>query len=114
MRNVVKLRRIVDGAEETGQIIEKRIVAATDINFERVPIRRIDRIDLIGVDDFDKAPARKPDEINLRSAIFIDSHPDFRRLEARIPGLDRLEILEHYFEAVIIFELRRNPRARTD
>src|SRR5262245_65118111 len=104
MRNVVKLRRIVDGAEETGQIIEKRIVTATDINFERVPIRRIDRSDLIGVDDFYKAAAGKTDEINLRSAIFIDSHTDFLRLEACIPGLDRLEILYYYLEAVILFD----------
>ena len=62
MRHVIKLRRIVDGAKETGEVVKERFFAAADKDFDFLSVRRGYRFNLIGVDGLREITAWKTQE----------------------------------------------------
>jgi hypothetical protein len=61
---VVELGRVIDRAEEPGEIIKESVVAATDIRLDRETIGGIDGSDLVERDGSSKTCPREIDELD--------------------------------------------------
>jgi len=101
--DVIELRSVVDGTEESGQVVEKRIVAAADVRLDRVVVRCIDVHHFVGIDNGRKVAAREVDELHGGALRLIDSDPNLRGLQlAKILDLGSLDVFEQPFQAVLV------------
>jgi hypothetical protein len=115
MRHMVKLRRIVDRPKESGQIVEKGVVASADENVDRVPPGRLHARDLVGRYGGRKASAWKTDEAQVCPVIVIDRYSNLRRLQYfQILLFDPFEVGEQAGEARIIAPRTSDPAIGCD
>ncbi len=103
MRYVIELGCIIDRAEKAGQIIEKRIVPAADIGFDRVSAGRSQAEAVIGVDHGGEIATGEIDKANVRPIACIDGDAHLRRPQyARIVVLDPLQIGQQAIQARLL------------
>lgn len=111
---MVVLRRVVDGAEEAGEIVEERVVPAADVDPDVFPVRRADRGDRVGGDRFGEVSADEPGQRQMRRLLFIHPGADITELlwagEALAYAVD---VADHALEVEPMGPSTR-PSARVD
>src|SRR4029077_7464486 len=78
MRHVIELRRVIDGPEESRQIIKEGIVASADIGLDGEAIRCIDGQHPIDIDDGRKTTTREINKSDRCPAGLIDGNSYLR------------------------------------
>src|SRR5215469_2410658 len=102
MWDVIKLGRIIYGAEESRQIVKESIVATAYEKLHRIAVRRIGSHYLIGFDHLRKAASGKINKANLRLIGLVNCNPDFRRIYfVKVFVFNRLKILHQRIEGML-------------
>ena len=104
---MIELGRIVYRAEESGQIIEKCIVATADERFDRMAVWRCDGHCLVGIGDCRKATTGKIGKVHFPPGGLIDGDSDFRWLQFVKRWLCPSDRIEHPTNASRLWLLRQ-------
>src|SRR5262245_65212231 len=71
--HVIELRRVVDRAEEAGEVVEEGVVTPADIDLDRMAAGRLHRQALVGVDRLRKVAVPEVEEPDRGAIVLIHS-----------------------------------------
>ena len=83
-RHAVELRRVVDRAEEAGQVVEEGVVARTEVELQILAARRGDLVHLVGAQHLGEVAFRKAEKVDVGAVLLVHRDTD---LHAALDGV---------------------------